>query len=96
MQVQRLEAVLGEQLLHRGRGGSVELTRHGQFLLQHARDMLALNDDIWRTFHSPAVAGTVCLGTPDDYALALPAERAEALCRGLSECRGRSRLRAVG
>jgi DNA-binding transcriptional LysR family regulator len=69
MQVQRLEALLGQQLLHRGRGGSVELTRHGQFLLQRARDMLALNDDIWRTFHTPAVTGTVCLGTPDDYAL---------------------------
>jgi DNA-binding transcriptional LysR family regulator len=64
MQVQRLEALLGEQLLHRGRGGAVELTRHGQFLLQHARDMLALNDEIWRTFHTPAVTGTVCLGTP--------------------------------
>jgi DNA-binding transcriptional LysR family regulator len=69
MQVQRLEATLGQQLLHRGRGGSVELTRHGQFLLQHARDMLALNDTIWRTFHTPAVTGAVCLGTPDDYAL---------------------------
>jgi DNA-binding transcriptional LysR family regulator len=69
MQVQRLEAVLGQQLLHRGRGGSVELTRHGQFLLRHARDMLALNDEIWRTFHTPAVAGSVCIGTPDDYAL---------------------------
>jgi DNA-binding transcriptional LysR family regulator len=69
MQVQRLEALLGQQLLHRGRGGSVELTRHGQFLLQRARDMLALNDDIWRTFHTPAVTGTVCIGTPDDYAL---------------------------
>jgi DNA-binding transcriptional LysR family regulator len=69
MQVQRLEALLGQQLLDRGRGGSVELTRHGQFLLQRARDMLALNDDIWRTFHTPAVTGTVCIGTPDDYAL---------------------------
>jgi DNA-binding transcriptional LysR family regulator len=69
MQVQRLEAVLGQQLLHRGRGGSVELTRHGQFLVRHARDMLALNDEIWRTFHMPAVAGSVCIGTPDDYAL---------------------------
>jgi DNA-binding transcriptional LysR family regulator len=69
MQVQRLEAVLGQQLLQRGRGGTVELTRHGQFLLQHARDMLALNDEIWRTFHTPTVTGTVCLGTPDDYAL---------------------------
>lgn len=31
--------------------------------------MLSLNDDIWRTFHTPSVSGTVCLGTPDDYAL---------------------------
>jgi DNA-binding transcriptional LysR family regulator len=69
MQVQRLEAVLGQQLLHRGRGGSVELTQHGQFLLQRAREMLALNDDVWRTFHQPSVSGAVCIGTPDDYAL---------------------------
>jgi DNA-binding transcriptional LysR family regulator len=69
MQVQRLEAVLGQQLLHRGRGGQVELTRHGQFLLARAREMLSLNDDIWRTFHQPSVSGQVCLGTPDDYAL---------------------------
>ncbi|WP_459697609.1 LysR substrate-binding domain-containing protein [Acidisoma sp. C75] len=69
MQVQRLEALLGQQLLHRGRGGTVELTRHGTFLLARARDMLCLNDDIWRTFHSPAVSGAVSLGTPDDYAL---------------------------
>jgi DNA-binding transcriptional LysR family regulator len=69
MQVQRLEAVLGQQLLLRGRGGAVELTRHGQFLLQRARDMLALNDDVWRTFHQPSVSGAVCIGAPDDYAL---------------------------
>ncbi len=69
MQVQRLEAVLGQQLFHRGRGGSVELTRHGQFLLSRAREMLSLNDDIWRTFREPSVSGQVCLGTPDDYAL---------------------------
>ncbi len=31
--------------------------------------MLALNDEIWRTFHTPSVSGAVCLGTPDDYAL---------------------------
>jgi DNA-binding transcriptional LysR family regulator len=69
MQVQRLEGVLGQQLFLRGRGGSVELTRHGQFLLARAREMLSLNDDIWRTFHEPSVSGQVCLGTPDDYAL---------------------------
>jgi DNA-binding transcriptional LysR family regulator len=69
MQMQRLESVLGEQLFHRGRGGSVDLTRHGQFLLDRAREMLALNDDVWRTFHTPSVSGSVRLGTPDDYAL---------------------------
>jgi DNA-binding transcriptional LysR family regulator len=69
MQMQRLEALLGTELLHRGRGGNVELTRHGQFLLERARPMLALNDSIWSTFHEPTVSGTVCIGTPDDYAL---------------------------
>lgn len=69
MQMQRLENVLGQQLFHRGRGGSVDLTRHGQFLLDRAREMLALNDDVWRTFHQPSVSGSVRLGTPDDYAL---------------------------
>jgi DNA-binding transcriptional LysR family regulator len=69
MQMQRLESVLGQQLFHRGRGGSVDLTRHGQFLLDRAREMLALNDDVWRTFRAPSVSGSVRLGTPDDYAL---------------------------
>ncbi len=69
MQVQRLEAALGQRLLLRGRGGAVQLTPHGQFLLDRARALLALNDEIWRTFRAPTVSGTVRLGTPDDYAL---------------------------
>lgn len=69
MQVQRLEAQLGQRLLLRGRGGSVELTQHGRFLLDRAREMLAINDQIWASFQEPDVAGTVRLGTPDDYAL---------------------------
>ncbi len=69
MQVQRLEAMLGQRLLARGKGGQVQLTPHGQFLLVRARELLALNDDIWTSFQTPVVAGTVRLGTPDDYAL---------------------------
>ena len=69
MQVQRLEALLGHRLLSRGKGGSVQLTPHGQFLLQRARELLALNDEIWTSFRAPTVHGTVRLGTPDDYAL---------------------------
>lgn len=69
MQVQRLEIVLGQRLLSRGKGGQVQLTPHGQFLLTQARELLALNDRIWTSFRTPQVQGTVRLGTPDDYAL---------------------------
>ena len=69
MQVQRLEAQLGQTLVARGRGGTVHLTTHGQFLVERARELLALNDEIWSSFRTPSVSGTVRLGTPDDYAL---------------------------
>ena len=69
MQVQRLEAVLGRRLLSRGKGGTVQLTPHGQFLLGRAREVLALGDQLVASFRTPAVQGTVRLGAPDDYAL---------------------------
>jgi DNA-binding transcriptional LysR family regulator len=69
MQVQRLEALLGQRVLVRGKGGAVSLTPHGRYLLERAREMLAVNDEIWSTFRAPQVQGTVRLGTPDDYAL---------------------------
>jgi DNA-binding transcriptional LysR family regulator len=69
MQVQRLEGVLGHKVLSRGKGGAVSLTPHGHYLLERARDLLALNDEIWTTFRTPQMHGTVRLGTPDDYAM---------------------------
>ena len=69
MQMQRLEGLLGQRLLSRGKGAAVQLTPHGEFLLHRARDLLALNDEIWTSFRSPTVHGTIRLGTPDDYAL---------------------------
>jgi DNA-binding transcriptional LysR family regulator len=69
MQLQRLETQLGERLVSRGKGGAVHLTPHGQFLLERAREVLALNEQIWTSFKAPTVQGTVRLGTPDDYAL---------------------------
>jgi DNA-binding transcriptional LysR family regulator len=68
MQVQRLEAVLGQRVLLRSKGGAVQLTSHGRYLLDRSRDLLALNDEIWSMFRAPQVQGTVRLGTPDDYA----------------------------
>ena len=68
MQMKRLEEVLGQSVLSRGKGGGVELTPHGQFLLGRARAILALNDEVMATFRTPQIAGTVRLGSPDDYA----------------------------
>ncbi|MBV9786386.1 MAG: LysR family transcriptional regulator [Acidisphaera sp.] len=97
MQVQRLESVLGRTLLLRGKGGAVQLTPHGQYLLSRGKEMLALNDDIWSAFHEPSVQGTVRLGTPDDYALRFlpqilrrfaethPAVEVDVLCAPSSE-----------
>jgi len=70
MQVRRLEDNLGQRVLSRGRGGGVELTTHGRYLLSRARQILALNDEVMATFRAPDIAGTVRLGCPDDYALA--------------------------
>ena len=68
MQVKRLEDALGQPVLSRGKGEGVELTPHGQYLLSRARQILALNDEVMTTFRTPQIAGTVRLGTPDDYA----------------------------
>jgi DNA-binding transcriptional LysR family regulator len=68
MQIRRLEDALGQPLLLRGPRG-VETTPHGAWLLERARRLLAMHDEIVATFRTPAVAGNVRLGTPDDYAL---------------------------
>ena len=69
MQIKRLEDILGQPILIRGKGGGITLTTHGHYLLTRARLLLALNDEIITTFRSPAMSGTIRLGTPDDYAL---------------------------
>lgn len=68
MQIRRLEETLGQPLLLRGPRG-VETTPHGAWLLERARRLLAMHDEIVATFRTPAVSGIVRLGTPDDYAL---------------------------
>jgi len=68
MQMRRLEEVLGEELLRRGHRG-LEPTPQGAWLLERARTLLALNEEIITTFRAPALTGQVRLGSPDDYAL---------------------------
>jgi DNA-binding transcriptional LysR family regulator len=68
LQMQRLEAVLGQLLLNRGKGGSIELTPEGLYLLGRAREILDLNDDILRSVRAAPVHGTVRLGIPEEVA----------------------------
>ena len=69
MQIKRLEDTLGQPVLARSKGGGITLTMHGRYLLERARQILALNEEIMTTFRAPTISGTVRLGTPDDYAL---------------------------
>ena len=107
MQVKRLEEALGQAVLNRGKGGAIELTPHGQYLLVRARQILALNDEVMTTFAAPPIAGTVRLGTPDDYAFGYlppvlkrfadshPAVQVDVLCAPSSELVERLRRGAL-
>lgn len=68
MQMRRLEETLGQALLLRGARGLVP-TPHGIWLLDRARRLLAMHDEIVTNFRAPEIAGPVRLGCPDDYAL---------------------------
>lgn len=65
MQVKKLEGVLGRTLFRRD-SRSVVATPDGERLVQHARRMLALNQQVIAEFVAPDVAGRVRLGAPDD------------------------------
>jgi DNA-binding transcriptional LysR family regulator len=57
---------LGQKLFDRGKGGNIDLTPQGQYLLDRAREILNLNDDIMKSIRAVPVHGTVRLGIPDE------------------------------
>ena len=67
LQVQRLEAVVGHTLVSRGKGG-VELTAHGEELVERGRALLALNDEIIQSLHARSGHTAVRLGFDGGYA----------------------------
>lgn len=64
-QVKRLEETLGCSLFERDRRG-LRLTRSGERLLDKARRLLSLNDEIWTEMAGSTVDGQVRLGVPYD------------------------------
>lgn len=67
LQIKRLEDGLGCRLFDR-EGRDVQLTPHGEVLLNYARQLLKLAGEARARIMEPDVAGTVRLGTPEDFA----------------------------
>ncbi len=67
MQIQRLEQILGKQLLVRTPKAVIP-TAVGLELLTHARQLLKLSETAWASVTQPEEQGCVRLGVPDDYA----------------------------
>ena len=67
MQLGRLEELIEQPLLERGQYG-VRLTRAGEQLVGHARQLLDLHDQIVGSIRQLTVGGKVRLGTHDQYA----------------------------
>ncbi|HSH47443.1 MAG TPA: LysR substrate-binding domain-containing protein, partial [Halomonas sp.] len=72
MQLSRLEAVL-EVSLHERQGRRIRFTAEGERLLEHARRLLALNDEVLADMRARRVTGELNLGIPEDYAPLLTA-----------------------
>ncbi|AMJ61118.1 LysR substrate-binding domain-containing protein [Bosea sp. PAMC 26642] len=69
MQMQRLEALTGQPLLHRS-GSGVRLTTAGEKLLAHAESLMARHDEILADMRGTGLKGSVSLGCPEDYSIA--------------------------
>jgi DNA-binding transcriptional LysR family regulator len=67
LQMQRLEATAGAPLFRKN-GRYMETTDAGDVLLNHARTLLALNDEALQALRGVTIEGVVRLGTPTDVA----------------------------
>ena len=67
LQVKRLEERLGARLLERG-PRHLKLTGEGEAILESARRILALNEELTARAREPELAGVVRFGAPEDFA----------------------------
>jgi DNA-binding transcriptional LysR family regulator len=67
LQIKRLEERLGVRLLDRS-PRHVALTAEGELILDHARRILRLNDELVARVREPELSGVVRLGAPEDFA----------------------------
>jgi DNA-binding transcriptional LysR family regulator len=65
MQIRRLEDLLGTKLIADRKKAT--LTTAGERVLEHARRIVALNDEVMGRAKGVDITGRVRIGTPDDY-----------------------------
>jgi DNA-binding transcriptional LysR family regulator len=68
LQIKKLEDGLRRRVFTREPGRDLRLTPDGEILLTYARQILRLSDEARSRLMEPEVAGTVRLGTPEDFA----------------------------
>jgi DNA-binding transcriptional LysR family regulator len=68
LQMQRLEAVVGRELVRRRKGSAVELSEAGRMLLEQSRELLDLSDRALQNIQQPEIQGEVRLGAWEGYA----------------------------
>lgn len=68
MQMQRLEEMLGQDLLHRS-GSGVRLTGSGERFLDYAERILKMHDEAISAFSDKGLRGSIVFGSPEDYLL---------------------------
>ncbi len=66
-QINKLEAVVGKELLSRRKGRVLALTAEGAKLAQFARRILQLNDEAYSSLRQDALSGSVRIGVPLDF-----------------------------
>jgi len=68
LQIKRLEALVGGELIHRSRR-QIALTEKGELVLDFGRRMLSLNDELQHRLLQSQLSGTVRLGIPNEFAM---------------------------
>lgn len=68
LQIKRLEALVGAEIIRRS-SRDVELTETGDMVLDYARRMLSLNDELQHRLEQSQLSGTVRLGIPNEFAM---------------------------
>lgn len=70
LQIKKLEEQLGKRLFEKV-GQRQLANQDGQNLYKYAREMLAINDDVFRQFEQTSLSGRLRLGIPSEFATTL-------------------------